>query len=441
MDMLGNAISKNDMPAIEGINAFVHGFVAYESTAINVLNFAENNSISVIANAYAGFIWMFLESPEAPIKAAIFLKKCEAAESNSDSLFPRGTLHVQILRSWISDEIPKVLKLIEESIELYPRDVVLVKLYQYLAFNQGQLHSMLDIVKKVLPFCQDIAYIYGMIAFAYEQCKFFDEAEISARKALSMISKEPWAEHALAHVMLTKGRITEGLQFLEKASVNWIGLNSFMSTHLYWHLALFHISLNNFTKALEIYDLYVWGVAKDYSQDQINAVSLLTRLELAGCTDVGEHRWKDIGQYLLVRCHDTTQPFHSLHYLIGLSRAGYDNEANLLLQAIHERSVTAPEFVKLAWLNAAKPASIAIISWIKQDYHVTKINMKIALNYMQNIGGSNAQRDLFEQIYIDSVIKSGDYNLGLQLIEKRYEQDPENLILCRLKEGCVSKLH
>jgi hypothetical protein len=57
----------------------------------------------------------------------------------------------------------------------------------------------------------DVAYWHGMMAFAYEQCHLLDEAEASARRALSLRRKEPWAQHALAHVMLTQGRIDEGV--------------------------------------------------------------------------------------------------------------------------------------------------------------------------------------------------------------------------------------
>ena len=57
-----------------------------------------------------------------------------------------------------------------------------------------------------------------------------------------MRRKEPWAQHALAHVLLTRGRIDEGARFLEQAADTWTELNSFMVTHLWWHLTLFYLS-------------------------------------------------------------------------------------------------------------------------------------------------------------------------------------------------------
>ena len=45
-----------------------------------------------------------------------------------------------------------------------------------------------------------------MLAFAYEQCHLLEEAEATARYALQLLPSEPWAQHALAHVLLTRGR-------------------------------------------------------------------------------------------------------------------------------------------------------------------------------------------------------------------------------------------
>ena len=119
--------------------------------------------------------------------------------------------------------------------------------------------------------------------------------------------------------MLTQGRIEEGHAFMEDVSATWTGLNSFMVTHNWWHQALFALEMERHEEVLDLYDQQVWGVAKDYSQDQINAISLLARLELAG-VDVG-NRWQDLGNYLASRVQDQVLPFLDMQYLYGLARA------------------------------------------------------------------------------------------------------------------------
>ena len=212
---------------------------------------------------------------------------------------------------------------------------------------------------------RDVAYMHGMMAFAYEQCHLLEEAEAAAREAIRRKRREPWAQHALAHVMITTGRIDEGAAFLEGAKDGWVGLNSFMYTHLWWHLALFYLSQGRSQAVLAIYDPHVWGIAKTYSQDQIGAVSLLARLELAGI-DVGE-RWRDLGEHLAARGPDTAQPFLTIQYLYGLARAGRA-EADALMAAVRERARTAPDFADRAWREVAVPVGEGLLAYARGDY-------------------------------------------------------------------------
>jgi tetratricopeptide (TPR) repeat protein len=266
--------------------------------------------------------------------------------------------------------------------------------------------------------------MHGMIAFAYEQCHLLDEAEAAAREALRRQHKEPWAQHALAHVMLTQGRIDEGAKFLEHARETWEGLNSFMSTHLWWHLALFYISQGRGEAVLDIYDSFVWGIAKDYSQDQIGAVSLLARLELAGVR-VGD-RWRDVGEWLAARGPDTTQPFLTVQYLYGLARAQRP-EAETLMAAVRERARTAPDYAGRAWREGALPLSEGLLAYARGDYPAAEALMGPGIAELAMIGGSHAQRDLFDQIRLDAVMKNGGWASAQQLLERRRAADRDGV--------------
>jgi hypothetical protein len=246
--------------------------------------------------------------------------------------------------------------------------------------------------------------MHGMTAFAYEQCHLLDEAESEARIALDMRRKEPWAQHALAHVFLTRGQIDEGARFLEQAADTWTGLNSFMLTHIWWHMALFYLSQGRNREVLDLYDRHCWGIAKDYSQDQIGAVSLLARCELAGI-DVGP-RWEDLGRHLAARAQDTTLPFLTLQYLYGLARAGLP-EADTLLEAVRRRAATAPSFTRAVWRDVALPGCEGLNAHARGDYAKAWRRLAPIVPRMVEVGGSHAQRDLFDQILRDSAIKSG----------------------------------
>jgi hypothetical protein len=241
-----------------------------------------------------------------------------------------------------------------------------------------------------------------------------------------MRRKEPWAQHALAHVFLTRGRMDEGAQFLEDAKDTWSGLNSFMITHIWWHLALFYLSQGRAAETLDIYDAHCWSVAKDYSQDQVGAISLLARLELAG-VDIGS-RWQDLADHLTARAKDTVQPFLTLQYLYGLARARRA-QAETLLEAVRKHAHSAPEFTRAVWREVALPGCEGLYSYARGEYDRAWHLLSIAVPRMAEAGGSHAQRDLFEQILLDAALKSGRLSAAQHMLEVRRGSDPNSVPL------------
>ena len=57
-----------------------------------------------IANVYAGFLWMLLEAPAAPVHAAPYLAAAERAAPDATR---REQLNVEVLRAWIADDVPR----------------------------------------------------------------------------------------------------------------------------------------------------------------------------------------------------------------------------------------------------------------------------------------------------------------------------------------------
>lgn len=417
-DWLGNDVTTTDSAVLAGINDFQEGFLGYESKAASILAAADADAGSAVANAYAAFFYMFLESPDAPKLALPYLLRAEAAARAANR---REAMTIASARAWIDNDIPRAVRLAHQVIEEFPHDLVVLKVAQYHEFNLGHAAGMLSLAQKAEDANKDLCHMHGLLAFAYEQCHLLDQAETSARRAIEIKRKEPWAHHALAHVLLTQGRINEGLAFLEDVSETWTDLNSFMVTHNWWHIALNYISLGQYDKALKSYDDHVWGVWKEYSQDQIGAVSLLLRLELVG-VNVGD-RWKDVAAHLKTRTHDFVQPFLTMQYLYGLARAGAP-EADELMANLRGFVGKAPGFVQNAWSNVAVPACESLMAHARGDHETVVQKMIPTISRIIEIGGSHAQRDLFEQVLLDSVIRTGRYSTAQQMLEMRRGYEP-----------------
>jgi hypothetical protein len=420
-DCLGNPLSAQRDATIRGIDDFVAGYLAYETRAERILRAADADPESCMANVYAGLLWMLLESPQGPGRATRYLIAAERVAASSNR---REQLGAAVLRAWVDEDLALTLRLCDQVSDEFPCDLVMVKMHQYFEFNRGNAPEMLRVALKVAPANSHIAYMHGMTAFAYEQCHLLEEAESEAGIALALRRKEPWAQHALAHVLLTRGRIDEGALFLEGMADTWTGLNSFMITHIWWHLALFYLSQGREQRVLQIYDEHCWGVARDYSQDQVGAISLLARIEMAGI-DVGT-RWQDLAQYLTARRHDTVLPFLTLQYLYGLARAGRP-EVHALLDTVRRHANTAPAFVREVWQNVALPAGEGLYAHARGDHDLAWRRLSAVMPRMGEVGGSHAQRDLFGQILLDAAVNSGRFIAAQQILELRRMADADGV--------------
>lgn len=422
-DYLGNPWTCARSDTAKAVDDFIEGFLAYETRAEGIVRAADADADCCIANVYAGLLWMLLEAPDAAERAA---KYQAAAERKAAGATEREQLNAAVLRAWIAGDLPEAIRLAGVASDRFPRDLVMVKLLQYFEFNRGNSPAMLRAIVKVLGQNSDVPYAHGMAAFAYEQCHLLTEAEQAARTALGLKRKEPWAQHALAHVMLTRGRVDEGACFLEGIAGTWTGLNSFMLTHLWWHLALFKLSQGRFADVLDIYDRRCWGVAKEYSQDQIGAVSLLARMEIAGI-DVGG-RWQELGNHLAARARDTVLPFLTVQYLYGLARARRA-EADSLLDAVRTLARTAPPHVREVWREVALPACEGLYAYARGEYEGAWRHLSRAMPRLTEIGGSHAQRDLFDQLLLDAAIKARRTVAAQQMLELRRAADPQGVPL------------
>jgi hypothetical protein len=432
-DPFGNTLSLQQPGSAEAVNGFTTGFLGYQPSILAVLPAAEVDN-SLVVQTWAAVLWMFSESPAGPPKARAHLARARAANLAAT---PRERRLAEAVARWVDGDFGGALALHAALAHDHPRDLAAIKLGQYHAFNLGDAPTLLKLALPAVAAAPEVPAVHGLAAFGWEQCHRLDLAEAAARRALALQPAEPWAQHALAHVMLTDGRLAEGADLLHQVSGPWQGLTSFMRCHLWWHLALFHIELGDDAAALALFDRQVWGVDKTYSQDQVGAVSLLARLELAGVA-VGD-RWDELAGHLTGRVHDQVQPFLDLQYLYGLARAGRP-EAEPMLAAIESHAPLAPLAQRAAWQQVAVPAARGLLAHARGQWAEAADGLTQALPRLALIGGSHAQRDLFEQLHIDALTRAGQLSAVQNLLQPRANAQPQSQRLKRRLHGVYAAL-
>jgi len=128
-DSFGSSTSS-PVSALDGINDFAEGFVAYQPRSTNVLATADAHPDSALANIYAGILWMFLERPEAPEKSRPYSDRAERLTG----LNRREQGMLAILKAWQQHDYHRVLQMGEALTTEFPGDLPLLKIMQYHAF-------------------------------------------------------------------------------------------------------------------------------------------------------------------------------------------------------------------------------------------------------------------------------------------------------------------
>jgi hypothetical protein len=396
-------VTTNSSEAIAAIDRFVDQALGYGNAAeVAILRAIAADPTCAIASAYAAAHYLSQECSLGWQQAAPYL---QAAQRYAPQASLREQLYVRAITAWASGEIDRAIAAHEAIAVQFPQDLISVQQGQYHYFYQGNKGGLLQIAETVLPANRENSYLHGMIAFGLEQCHRLEEAEQWGRQATEMNRYNPWAHHAVAHVLETQERIEEGIAWMENLADTWKSCNSMLYTHNWWHVALYYLKRQDFQTVLDLYDRHVWGHAQTHSpKDQVGAIALLLRLELRGAK-VGD-RWQSLAQFLLPRIHEHALPFQDLHYIYALARAGKVGCTQEMLLSLEAHAQTCKPPLQQAWTSVALPAAKGLIAYAQADWQQTIAYLKPVLPQLWAIGGSHAQRHLFDQIYLDAVQQS-----------------------------------
>lgn len=418
-DGQGLEVANADAGAIEALDFLREEWLVFGKRFDRFMAVADREEKCALLPVMAANLVLSMNSPEGHELGARYLARARAMPTGG----PREAAWIEATDAWLNGDGDRSLAIHEKLVGEWPRDLLAGKLGQLHAFNLGDAEALLRIGERLAIANPDNHYVLGMLAFGLEECNRLDEAEAQARRAIELERKDPWAHHALAHCLEARGRLVEGAAFLQSVSDAWDDCNSFMYTHNWWHLALFLIDLDRTDEALHLFDTRVWGVWKEFSEDQINAVSLLARLELRE-VDVGD-RWADVAAYLEPRTHDHFVPFLDLQYLYGLARAGRQSAVTELLASLEDRAERAKPFEREAWADCAVPAAHGLAAHACGNHVEAARLLGRAVPHLRSIGGSIAQRALFLAIHLDALIRSGWNDAAVKILQADERERPD----------------
>jgi len=330
----------------------------------------------------------------------------------------REIAFVHALGDWLDGRPTRAAARLEVVLTLNPRDALAMKLVQAIHFVMGRPKEMRASAERVMDAWDDHparGYLLGCHAFTLEETGEYARAEAQGRAGVELAPDDAWGLHAVAHVYDMTARASEGLEWLTGREAAWAHCNNFRF-HVWWHRALMHLDLGQYDAALAHYDADIRAERTDDYRDIANAASLLSRLELEG-VDVGL-RWDELADLSQTRVPDGCLAFADLHYMLALCGGARDQAATDLIARMQGTKASQHEANRVI-AHPGLHIAQGLQAFTAGAYSTAFVHLRAGAQDVQSVGGSHAQRDIFDRMTIESALRGGYMDAAESLVLDR----------------------
>ena len=417
IDLSGVEISTGDATALAAWNGVSRGFLTHAAATPNDLALlGEREPDLALAHAVRALFCLTLGRRAMHGRAREALAEADRAALRSPPN-ARERAFIEAARAWLANRPGRAADILDAHLEREPADAFAMKMVQTIRFSIGDARGMRRSLEATAAAHGADHWAHGhhlgARAFVWEETGEYDRALAFGHAAVELNPDDAWGIHAVAHVHEMRADTAAGLAWLERHEPNWGHCNNF-SYHVWWHKALILLGAGRHAEALALYDAEVRAKRTDDYRDIANATSLLARLMLDG-VDVGA-RWEELADLCEAHAEDGTLVFGDLHTMLALI-GGNRREA----QARLVRSMAVDEDDECAAVRRRPGRALAegLEAFGEGDYVRAHRRLSEGQPHMRAIGGSHAQRDVFERIAIEAALRAGRLGDARRLLQAR----------------------
>jgi tetratricopeptide (TPR) repeat protein len=406
-DLRGVPVSALSATALEATDDFNRRLLRLDAGMDRLLRAREDEPDDPLLNLYAALIYLYGQHTESFAQAGTLL---DLVENHPSQLSPRDARLLEAVRAFQGRRFYEAQELLEALTVAYPRDLLAAKFCEFAYYALGQQESgprfraHMDRLERANEGDPDFL---GMQAFAYELCGQLKEAEVLAREAIEAEPRNPWAEHALSHALIREGDIETGIREMEAFLPQLKTCDRLIQCHDGWHLALLHLERLDEASTRRVFSETVWPFNPDAVGEQIDAISLGWRMDMAGFEMDGF--WEEVAAHAAPRAGDVIIPFLSAHYAYAFSRAGNDDALAELIEAAGRRAGEHDPEARQVWAPVGRNLVEAGAACGQGFYREAAELMRPVIEQVACVGGSDAQDDLFRLAYAHALGQSGHH--------------------------------
>jgi tetratricopeptide (TPR) repeat protein len=359
-----------------------------------------------------------MESTEARTMAAQARQLAAAATR-------RERQHVEIMAAVIEGQPRAALSGAEQHLDEFPRDAPIFSLLLG-AFGLYAFSGRADHDAARLTICQRHARHYGedwwfltYLGWSHTEAGNVGAGRTVTEQAIALRPENGNAAHALSHALFEQGDTEASRTFLS----GWLPAHeraSYLHGHLSWHVALVALQAGDLDAALRIYEERVKPSDSGYPPLNVftDAASLLWRLSLAGKAGL-EPYWQEVAAYGDRFFPRAGAHFFDVHYALVAAAAGSEVLETRLaeLEALEANGRLAPG-------SSAIGLCRGIRAFAAGDNDNAIRILEPLMPEVVRVGGSHAQRELWEDTLIVACLRGGRGDKAAKIIANRLHRRP-----------------
>lgn len=423
-DRFGLPVTAASAPAVEDYVAAVDLILSANTGAEALLDraLATDPEFALAHIARARLLQVQTRGGEARAAAA-------QARALADRLTPRERGHIETIALAVDGDAPAAMRRLEVHLEDHPRDALPLSLalgvFGLLGFSGRIDHheAQLDLLIRLAPHWDQDWWFLTYLGWARIELGDLATGVDEVDRALAGNPRNAYAAHARAHGYFEAGDAEQGAEFIASWLPQYDRAGQ-LHCHLTWHCALFELARGRPQAARAMYDDAIRPGASQAPPffTLFDAASFLWRWQIYGESPPIAGDWAELHEFGERHFPHAALHFADLHAALAAAASGAHDAAERRVAEARARDAAGklPQGPVVAELCAGTAA------FARGDYGAAADRIGAALTELPRVGGSHAQRELFEDTYILACLKSGQYDRAGARLRRRLQRRPSS---------------
>ncbi len=339
------------------------------------------------------------------------------------SVTRRERQHIDAIDLIIQGDNVKALRLIREHLAEFPRDMLMVRLANRLLILgcsgagipnfPDELLAMLKTLKS--DYGEDWAFL-GQYAFAHHETGYYGDSLKYAQRSLDLRPDNANASHSVAHVFFETGDPDGGSDFLGDWLDGYDRRGPF-NVHLSWHQALFQLATGRPQNAVTLYEGHIRPtVIKKNIGSLADSASLMWRMKIYGDGQAGP--WDEVLEIARPAAEKPGPGFRDAHAALTFAGGGFTDEMGRLISGLDDLSADGSALAT----EVMAPLTKGIDAFAHGAYDDAADHLDGLIGQLPRLGGSHAQREVFEDTILESYIRAERFDKAQDLLHTRLKR-------------------